>query len=129
MRHIKYRPGSLVLLRQLDSAGKVATIWGGQVLTNEARALTVLAIEMVYQGNAWHAVGDFREIKAPPHRVLYEWDFPRLLVKFEANPTDLEAAPVIQTALDHYRQSRENQETADGPHGKPGAGGRQTTDL
>ena len=114
MRHIKYRPGSLVLLRQLDSAGKVATIWGGQVLSNEPKALTVLAIEMVYQGNAWHAVGDFRQIKAPPHRVLYAWDFPRLLVKFEANPTDLEAGPVIQTALDHYRQAQNSGQTTDG---------------
>ena len=41
MRHIKYRPGSLVLLRQLDSLGKVATIWGGQVLTSEPKALSV----------------------------------------------------------------------------------------
>jgi hypothetical protein len=105
MRHIKYRPGSIVLLRKLDDQGKVATIWGGEVLTNQPRALTVLAIEMVYQGNAWHAVGDFREIAAPPHRVLYEWDFPRLLVKYEANPTDLEARPVIETALEHYRKA------------------------
>ncbi len=104
MRHIKYRPRTLVLLRQLDSQGKVATIWGGQVLTTQPKALTLLAIEMVYQGNAWHAVGDFRQIKAPPHRVLYEWDFPRLLVKNEANSTDLEARPVIETALEHYRQ-------------------------
>ena len=106
MRHIKYRPGSLVLLRQMDSQGKVATIWGGQVLTSQPKELTVLAIEMVYQGNAWHAVGDFRQIKAPPHRVLYEWDFPRLLVKYEANPTDLEAGPVIETALEHYHQGQ-----------------------
>ncbi len=113
MRHIKYRPGSLVLLRQLDSAGKVATTWGGQVQANEPKALTVLAIEMVYQGNAWHAIGDFRQIKAPPHRVLYEWDFPRLLVKYEANPTDLEAGPVIETALEHYRKAQENEQTTD----------------
>ena len=104
MRHIKFRPGTLVLLRQLDSQGKVATIWGAQVLTSQPKALTLLAIEMVYQGNAWHAVGDFRQIKAPPHRVHYEWDFPRLLVKHEANPTDLESRPVIETALEHYRQ-------------------------
>ena len=113
MRHIKYRPGSLVLLRQLDSLGKVATIWGGQVLTSEPKALTVLAIQMVYQGNAWHAVGDFRQIKAPPHRVLYEWDFPRLLVKYEANPTDLEARPVLEIALEHYRQAQAAQAGAD----------------
>ena len=107
MRHIKYRPGSLVLLRQLDSQGKVATIWGGEVLTSQPKALGVLAIEMVFQGNTWHAVGDFRQIKAPPHRVLYEWDFPRLLVKYEANPTDLGARPVIETALEHYRKAQE----------------------
>jgi hypothetical protein len=103
MRHIKYRPGSLVLLRQLDTSGQVATIWGGQVISTQPRELLVLAIEMVYQGTEWHAVGDFREIKAPPHRVLYEWDFPRLLVKYEANPVDLEAASVIAAALQHYR--------------------------
>lgn len=108
MRHIKYRPGSIVLLRRLDGQGQVATIWGGQVVSNQAKALTVLAIEMVYQRNAWHAVGDFREITAPPHRVLYEWDFPRLLVKYEANPTDLEARPVIETALEHYRQAQDS---------------------
>jgi hypothetical protein len=113
MRHIKYRVGSLVLLRQLDSTGKVATIWGGQVLANQPKELTVLAIVMVYQGNAWHAVGDFRQIKAPPHRVLYEWDFPRLLVKYEANPTDLEARPVIETALERYRQAQAAQAGAD----------------
>ena len=114
MRHIKYRPGSIVLLRRLDEQGKVATIWGGQVLTNQPKALTVLAIEMVYQGNAWHAVGDFREITAPPHRVLYAWDFPRLLVKYEANPTDLEARPVIETALEHYRQALEAAQSGGG---------------
>ena len=113
MRHIKYRPGSIVLLRRMDGQGKVSTIWGGQVLSNQPKTLTVLAIEMVYQGNAWHAVGDFREISAPPHRVLYEWDFPRLLVKYEANPTDLEARPVIETALEHYKKAQEAGETAD----------------
>jgi hypothetical protein len=113
MRHIKFRPGSLVLLRQLDSQGKVATIWGGEVLSNQPKTLTVLAIEMVYQGNAWHAVGDFRQIQAPPHRVLYEWDFPRLLVKYEANPTDLEAGPVITTALEHYRNAQAAEGTTD----------------
>jgi hypothetical protein len=106
MRHIKYRPGTLVLLRQMDSDGKIATIWGGEVLSSQPKALTILAIVMVYQGNAWHAVGDFREITAPPHRVMYEWDFPRLLVKYEANPTDLEARPVIETALEHYRKAQ-----------------------
>jgi hypothetical protein len=105
MRHIKYRRGSIVLLRQLDPYGKVATIWGGQVLSNAPKELKVLAIEMVYQRNEWHAVGDFREITAPPHRVPYEWDFPRLLVRYEANPTDLEARAVIETALERYRQA------------------------
>ena len=113
MRHIKYRPGSLVLLRQMDSQGKVATIWGGQVLDSQAKLLTVLAIVMVYQGNAWHAIGDFREIKAPPHRIMYEWDFPRLLVKYEANPTDLEAASVIEIALEHFRKAQASEGTTD----------------
>jgi hypothetical protein len=113
MRHIKYRPGSLVLLRQMDSQGKVSTTWGGEVLTSQPKALTVLAIEMVYQGNAWHAVGDFREITAPPHRLMYEWDFPRLLVKYEANPTDLEARPVIEAALDNYKKALEAGKTTE----------------
>jgi hypothetical protein len=103
MRHAKYRRGSLVLLRQLDSTGQVATIWGGEVLRSEPRELTVLAIEMVYHGQEWHAVGDFQEVRAPPHKLPYKWDFPRLLVKFEANPTDLEARPVIEAALERYR--------------------------
>ncbi len=105
MRHIKYRPGSLVLLRQLDSTGQVATTWGGQVISNQPKELRVLAIEMVYRGTEWHAVGDFRQITAPPNRVPYEWDFPRLLAQYEANPVDLEARPVIESALERYRQS------------------------
>ncbi len=76
MRHLKYKPKSIVLLRQLDSDGKVATIWGGQVLAAAPEALTVLAIEMVYQKEEWHCVGEFRQITAPPHRVPYQWDFP-----------------------------------------------------
>ena len=103
MRHAKFRPGSLVLLRQVDSNGKVATIWGGQVTASQPKELTVLAIEMVYQGKAWHAVGEFHEVKAPPHRQPYKWDFPRLLVQFEANPIDLEARPVIEAALERHR--------------------------
>jgi hypothetical protein len=105
MRHTKYRPRSLVLLRQLDSNGKVATIWGGEVITSAPKELTLLAIEMVYQAYEWHAVGEFQEIKAPPHRLPYKWDFPRLLVKFEANDIDLGARPVIETALQLYRQA------------------------
>jgi hypothetical protein len=107
MRHAKYRPGSLVLLRQLDSNGNVATIWGGQVTASQPKELTLLAIEMVYQGKEWHAVGEFREVKAPPHKLPYKWDFPRLLVQFEANPTDLEARPVIEAALARHRQEAE----------------------
>ena len=103
MRHAKYRPGSLVLLRQLDANGQVATIWGGRVLTSDPKQITVLAIEMVYQAPEWHAVGDFQEVSAPPHKLPYKWDFPRLLVKFEANPTDLEARPVIEAALERFR--------------------------
>jgi hypothetical protein len=106
MRHAKYRRGTIVLLRRLDASGQVVTTWGGQVQATAPKQLTVLAIQMVYQRNEWHAVGDFREITAPPHRVPYEWDFPRLLVPFEANPTDLEARPVIETALQLYHQSR-----------------------
>lgn len=104
MRHAKYRPGSLVLLRQLDTSGKVATIWGGEVIASAPRELTLLAIELVYQAHEWHAVGEFQEIKAPPHRLPYKWDFPRLLVKFEANEIDLSARPVIETALQLYRE-------------------------
>jgi len=103
MRHAKYRPGSLVLLRQLDATGNVATTWGGEVTASRAQELTVLAIEMVYQGKAWHAVGEFHEVKAPPHKLPYKWDFPRLLVQFEANPIDLEARPVIEAALQRHR--------------------------
>lgn len=103
MRHLKYRPGSFVLLRQLDSNGKVATIWGGQVLSAQPKELTLLAIEMVYQGQEWHAVGEFQEVKAPPHKLPYKWDFPRLLVRYEANHIDLEARPVIAAALERFR--------------------------
>lgn len=106
MRHLKYRPGSLVLLRRLDANNHVATIWGGQVLSNQPKELRVLAIEMVHRDNKWHCLGDFREITAPPHRLPYEWDFPRLLVQYESNPIDLEARPVLETALNLYRQSQ-----------------------
>jgi hypothetical protein len=106
-RNEKYRPGSLVLLRQLDATGQVATIWGGRVLRSQPRALTVLAIELVYQGQAWHAVGDFHEVQAPPHKQPYKWDFPRLLVQFEANPIDLEARPVVEAALERHRLEQE----------------------
>ena len=105
MRHAKYRPGSLVLLRQLDINGNVATVWGGEVTVSQPKELTVLAIEMVYQQQAWHAVGEFREVKAPPHKQPYKWDFPRLLAKFEANPVDLEARPVIEAALERHHQA------------------------
>ncbi len=111
MRHLKYKPKSIVLLRQLDSDGKVATIWGGQVLASAPEALTVLAIEMVYQKEEWHCVGEFRQITAPPHRVPYQWDFPRLLVQFEANDVDLEARPVIEAALEVHRQRGRNQQS------------------
>ncbi|HLE29644.1 MAG TPA: hypothetical protein VI793_16085 [Anaerolineales bacterium] len=104
MRHSKYRPKSIVLLRQLDKDGKVATIWGGQVLASTQKELTILAIEMVYQKEEWHCVGEFRTITAPPHRLPYQWDFPRLLVEHEANEVDLEAKPVIEAALARYRQ-------------------------
>ena len=103
-RHQKYRSGSLILLRQLESSGKVATTWGGQVIASKAKELTVLAIEMVYHGEKWHCVGEFRTVKAPPHRSPYKWDFPRLLVKSEANDIDLKARPVLETALELYRQ-------------------------
>jgi len=106
MRHAKYRPGSLVLLRQLDANGQVATIWGGQIMASAPKEMTVLAIEMVFHGQSWHAVGDFQTVKAPPHKLPYKWAFPRLLVKFEANPTDLEARPIIEAALERYRLAR-----------------------
>jgi len=89
MRHLKYQPGSLVLLRQIDSDGNVVTIWGGQVLASIPKELTVLAIEMVYQQEEWHCVGEFRKVMTPPHRLPYKWDFPRLLVKYEANDKTL----------------------------------------
>lgn len=108
MRHIKYRPGSLVLLRQVDAKGKVTTIWGGRVLATTPKELKVLAIEMVFQQEEWHCVGEFREVTAPPHKLPYKWDFPRLLVKYEANDTDLEARPVIEAALELYRRQQAN---------------------
>jgi hypothetical protein len=108
MRHLKYQPGSLVLLRQIDSDGNVVTIWGGQVLASIPKELTVLAIEMVYQQEEWHCVGEFRKVMAPPHRLPYKWDFPRLLVKYEANDIDLRARPVIETALKRYRLQQAN---------------------
>lgn len=104
MSHEKFRPGSLILLRQIDSNGNVATLWGGQVIASTQNELTVLAIEMVYQQEQWHCVGSFQRITAPPHRLPYKWGFPRLLVQYEANDTDLEARPVIETALALYRQ-------------------------
>ena len=108
MRHLKYQPGSLVLLRQIDANGNVVTIWGGQVLTSTPAELTVLAIEMVYQQEEWHCVGEFRKVMTPPHRLPYKWDFPRLLVKYEANDIDLRARPVIETALKRYRLQQAN---------------------
>ncbi|MBM2847808.1 MAG: hypothetical protein A2W37_16715 [Chloroflexi bacterium RBG_16_63_12] len=108
MRHLKYQPGSLVLLRQIDSDGNVVTIWGGQVLASIPKELTVLAIEMVYQQEEWHCVGEFRKVMTPPHRLPYKWDFPRLLVKYEANDIDLRARPVIETALKRYRLQQAN---------------------
>ncbi|MBF8281349.1 MAG: hypothetical protein HW378_264 [Anaerolineales bacterium] len=108
MRHLKYQPGSLVLLRQIDSDGNVVTIWGGQVLASIPKELTVLAIEMVYQQEEWHCVGEFRKVMTPPHKLPYKWDFPRLLVKYEANDIDLRARPVIETALKRYRLQQAN---------------------
>jgi hypothetical protein len=90
------------LLRQLDTTGNIATIWGGRVVKAAPNALTVLAIEMVHQRDEWHCIGEFRIITAPPHKEPYKWWFPRLLVKFEASDLDLQAVPVIQAALDHY---------------------------
>ncbi len=104
MRHLKYRIGSLVLLRQLDLNEHVTTIWGGQVIASTPRELIVLAIEMVYKGEGWHAVGEFRNIAAPPHKVPFKWGFPRLLVKYEASDIDLRSRPVIEAALERYRQ-------------------------
>jgi hypothetical protein len=104
MSHEKFRPGSLVLLRQIDNNGNVATIWGGQVVASTQKELTVLAIEMVYQREQWHCVGGFQRITAPSHRLPYKWGFPRLLVQYEANDTDLESRPVIEAALALYRQ-------------------------
>jgi hypothetical protein len=107
MRHLKFKPGSIVLLRQLEpKKGSVATIWGGEVLSRTEKEMTVLAIEMVYQREEWHCVGEFRTVKAPPHKLPYQWDFPRLLVKSEANDIDLKAKPVIEAALSLYRQER-----------------------
>ena len=104
MSHEKYKPGSFVLLRQLDPNGNVATIWGGQVIASTEKEMMLLAIEMVYQREEWHCVGEFQQVAAPTHRLPYKWGFPRLLVKYEANDTDLEARPVIETALALYRQ-------------------------
>jgi hypothetical protein len=104
MRHQKYKPGSIVLLRQLDSQGNVATIWGGKVLAAAATELTILAVEMVYEKEQWHCAGEFRSIKAPPHKQPYQWGFPRLLAQFEANDVDLKAKPVIETALALFEQ-------------------------
>ena len=106
MRHQKYTPGSIVLLRQMDAQDKVATVWGGQVMRSAPSEITVLAIEMVHQNERWHCVGEFRTIKAPPHRQPKKWWFPRLLVYGEANDIDLTAKPVIEAALQVYRKSR-----------------------
>lgn len=104
MRHLKYRPGSLVLLRQLDSSGNISTTWGGRVQASNPKELTVLAIEMVYQGEEWHCVGEFRSITAPPHKLPYQWGFPRLLVPYEASDVDLQARPALEAALNLYQQ-------------------------
>lgn len=112
MSHDKYKRGSYVLLRQLDSQGNTATIWGGRVLGATSTEMKVLAIEMVYQKEKWHCIGSFQVVTAPPHRLPYQWGFPRLLVKFEANDTDLEARPVIEAALE-VRQQGQN-ETSEG---------------
>lgn len=105
MRHLKYRPGSLVLLRQLDINDHVSTVWGGEVLTANPRELTVLAIEMVHRSEEWHCVGEFRLIKAPPHKLPFQWGFPRLLIKYEASDIDLKSRPAIEAALRLYRES------------------------
>jgi hypothetical protein len=105
-RYLKYKPGSFVLLRQLDKDGKVTTVWGGQVLKLQEKEMSVLASEMVYQKDAWHCIGEFKTITAPPHRQPYKWDFPRLLVKFEANDVDLKAKSVIETAVEKYRKEQ-----------------------
>lgn len=104
MNYDKYKRGAFVLLRQLDSVGNTATIWGGRILSSTPTEMKVLAIEMVYHKEKWHCVGNFQVIGAPPHRLPYKWGFPRLLVQFEANDTDLEARPVIEAALEHYQQ-------------------------
>lgn len=106
MVHDKYKPGSYVLLRQLDYRGNVATTWGGRVLAVTPAELKVMAIEMVYQRDKWHCVGGFRVVIAPPHRLPYQWGFPRLLVPFEANDTDLEARTIIEAALEKHQQAQ-----------------------
>jgi hypothetical protein len=108
MRYRMYVPGSLVILRQLDVNGNVATIWGGEVLRATPKELTVRAIEMHLEGlleqnYQWHCVGDFQVIKAPPHKEPYQWDFPRLLKEGEASDLDLRARPVLQRAVDVYK--------------------------
>jgi hypothetical protein len=104
MRHAKYTPGSLVLLRQLDDQDRVTAIWGGKVIATTPTELTVLAIEMVNQSEQWHCVGEFRTLHAPPHRLPSKWWFPRLLIPGEASDIDLKAKPVIEAALDVYQQ-------------------------
>jgi hypothetical protein len=105
----KFKPGSYVLLRQLESTGNVLTIWGGRVLSVSSKELKILGIEMVYQQEKWHCVGEFTVVTAPPHRVPYQWGFPRLLAQYEANDTDLEARPVIESALAIYEQRKQSQ--------------------
>ena len=106
MSHDKFKRGSYVLLRQLDSQGNIATIWGGRVLSATPTEMKVMAIEMVYQKEKWHCVGGFQVVTAPPHRLPYHWGFPRLLAKFEANDTDLEAQPVIEAAFEVHQQAQ-----------------------
>ncbi len=112
MNYDKYKRGAFVLLRQLDSLGNAATIWGGRILSSTSTEMKVLAIEMVYHRERWHCVGNFQVISAPPHRLPYKWGFPRLLVQFEASDTDLEARPVIEAALEIHQQTQK--EIADG---------------
>jgi hypothetical protein len=114
-RHRKYVPGELVLLRQLDMNGNVATIWGGQVLRSTGGEMTVRAIEMQVEGlleqnYQWHCVGDFTLVTAPPHKMPYKWDFPRLLKEGEASDLDLRARPVLERALEVYQASQTNKE-------------------
>jgi hypothetical protein len=104
MSHEKYRPGALVLLRQLDANGNTATIWGGQILSSTTQEMTILGIEVVYIREGWHCVGDFRKLTAPTHRLPYKWGFPRLLIPNEANEDDLKAKVVLEKAISLYHE-------------------------